>query len=71
MGNCYGRKFFRSNQRRFTNNKKSWIGIDSKLQSDWYASNYWILNYLYYIDIEDILDYITEYRDKETMKKSL
>ncbi len=44
--------------------KQSWIANDSKLENDWYAFNYWILNYLYHIDIEDIPDYITEYNDK-------
>jgi len=46
------------------NIKKIWIDQDSKLSSDWYAFNYWVLNYLYHIDIENIADCITEYNDK-------
>lgn len=41
-----------------------WTNNDSKLENDWYAFHYWILNYLYHIDIEDVYDYITEYKDK-------
>lgn len=37
---------------------------DSKLENDWYAFNYWVLNYLYHIDIENIKSYITEFNDK-------
>ena len=37
---------------------------DTKLENDWYAFNYWVLNYLYHIDIEDIPEHITEYNDK-------
>lgn len=44
--------------------KNVWIDNDKKLENDWYAFNYWILNYLYHIDIEDISEYITEYNDK-------
>lgn len=44
--------------------KKNWTSNDSKLENDWYAFNYWILNYLYHIDIEYVSDYITEYNDK-------
>lgn len=44
--------------------KNVWIDNDKKLENDWYAFNYWILNYLYHIDIEDIPEYITEYNDK-------
>lgn len=44
--------------------KNSWLSNDIKLENDWYTFNYWILNYLYHIDIEDIADYITEYKDK-------
>ncbi len=44
--------------------KNIWIDNDSKLENDWYVFNYWVLNYLYHIDIEDISDCITEYNDK-------
>lgn len=44
--------------------KNVWMDNDKKLENDWYAFNYWILNYLYHIDIEDIPEYITEYNDK-------
>lgn len=44
--------------------KNIWMDNDKKLENDWYAFNYWILNYLYHIDIEDIPEYITEYNDK-------
>lgn len=41
-----------------------WQLMDSKLEYDWYAFNYWVLNFLYHIDFEDISDCITEYNDK-------
>lgn len=41
-----------------------WKQYDKKLCNDWYAFNYWILNYLYHIDIEDIQDCVTEFNDK-------
>lgn len=44
--------------------KNVWIDNDKKLENDWYVFNYWILNYLYHIDIEDIPEHITEYNDK-------
>lgn len=44
--------------------KNSWLNNNPKLEKDWYAFNYWILNYLYHIDIEDISNFITEYNDK-------
>lgn len=44
--------------------KNNWISNDKKLENNWYAFNYWILNYLYHIDIEDISSCITEYNDK-------
>lgn len=44
--------------------KNVWLDNDNKLENDWYAFNYWILNYLYHIDIENISDYVTEYKDK-------
>lgn len=44
--------------------KNVWIDNDKKLENNWYAFNYWILNYLYHIDIEDIPEYITEFNDK-------
>lgn len=44
--------------------KSVWLEKDKKLENNWYAFNYWILNYLYHIDIEDISSCITEYNDK-------
>lgn len=42
----------------------TYIQTDLKLENDWYAFNYWILNYLYHVDIENITSSITEYNDK-------
>lgn len=44
--------------------KETWLSNDSKIEKDYYAFNYWILNYLFHIDIENISDCITEYNDK-------
>ncbi len=59
-----GNNFLAQINEDIQNIKKIWIDQDSKLSSDWYAFNYWILNYLYHIDIENIPDCITEYNDK-------
>lgn len=37
--------------------------FDNKLVNDWYAFNYWVLKFLYHIDIEDVKDYIIEYKN--------
>lgn len=42
----------------------TYIRNDSKLENDWYAFNYWILNYLYHVDIDDIKSSVTEFNDK-------
>lgn len=44
--------------------KYNWLEYDSKLQNDYYAFSYWVLNYLYHVDLESISDYITEHNDK-------
>lgn len=44
--------------------QKQWGDEDPKLSQIGYAFNYWILNYLYHIDIENCIEYITEYKDK-------
>lgn len=36
---------------------------DPKLMDSWYAFNYWILKFLYHIDIEDAKEYIVEYKN--------
>lgn len=59
-----GNKFLEQIKEDLQSLRQTWIINDRKLESDWYAFNYWILNYLYHIDIEDIPDYITEYKDK-------
>lgn len=41
-----------------------YVQNDSKLENDWYAFNYWVLNYLYHVDIDDIKTSITECNDK-------
>lgn len=44
--------------------QKEWGYIDSNLEKDEYAFNYWILSRLYNIDEQVISSYITEYNDK-------
>lgn len=44
--------------------KDLWGKNDNRLDNDWYAFHYWILNYLYHIDIDDISNLITEHNDK-------
>lgn len=44
--------------------KEQWEYVDSNLNSDAYAFNYWVLSRIYSLDEEIIPEYITEYSDK-------
>ncbi|HEZ7986770.1 MAG TPA: hypothetical protein RWO09_07540 [Ruminococcus sp.] len=44
--------------------KDQWGFVDSNLDNDAYAFNYWILSRIFGLDEEIIPEYITEYSDK-------
>lgn len=58
------KEFLTQIQEDIRNIQSSYEKYDERLKQDWFAYNYWILMYLYHIDIDRAFEYITEYNNK-------